>query len=79
MPDKLEHFMARLFTDREFRESFLADPAAIGAREGLSTDQCRAVAAMPRQDLHTAARSYTHKRESARPRPVSWVGRILGR
>jgi hypothetical protein len=78
MQDRLEHFMARLLTDRAFREEFLAAPQAVGAREGLSEDQCRAVMAMPPRDLHTAARSYAHKRQS-KPRPASWMRRMFGR
>ena len=79
MQDRLERFMARLLTDRAFRDEFLATPQAVGAREGLSEDQCRAVAAMPPRDLRTAARSYEHKRQSMPPRPASWVRRLFGR
>jgi hypothetical protein len=79
MQGRLEHFMARLFTDRAFRERFLADPAGIGTREGLSADECRAVVAMPATDLATAARSYEYKRGDARPRRASWLRRVLGR
>ena len=79
MQDRLERFMARLYTEREFREKFLADPTATGAREGLSAEQCRAVAAMPLDHLHRAARSYEHKRGSAKARPASLVRRLLGR
>jgi hypothetical protein len=79
MQDRLERFMARLLTDRAFRDEFVAAPQAVGAREGLSEEQCRAVVAMPPRDLHTAARSYAHKRESMRPRPASWLRRMFGR
>jgi hypothetical protein len=79
MQDRLERFMARLYTDRDFREKFLADPAATGAREGLTADQCRAVAAMPLDHLHRAARSYEHKRDSAKTKPASLVRRLFGR
>jgi hypothetical protein len=78
MQDRLEHFMARLLTDRAFREEFLAAPQAVGAREGLSEGQCRAVMAMPPRDLHTAARSYAYKRQS-KPRPASWIRRMFAR
>jgi hypothetical protein len=79
MPDRLEHFMARLFTDRTFRAAFLADPAGIGAREGLSADECRAVAAMPAADVATAGRSYAAKRGAGRPQRASWLRRVFGR
>jgi hypothetical protein len=78
MQGKLEHFMARLFTDRAFRARFLADPAGIGAQEGLSADECRAVAAMPAADLATAARCYDYKRSDAKPQRASWLRRLVG-
>ena len=78
MQDRLERFMARLLTDRAFREKFLADPLATGAGEGLSPEQCRAVAAMPVNDLQVAARSYAHKRGS-KPQPRSLLRRLLAR
>ena len=77
MPDRLEHFLARLYTDQEFRAAFAADPAAIGAREGLSAEQCRAVAAMPPDHLHRAARSYAFKRGGKR-KPWSFLRRLFG-
>jgi hypothetical protein len=79
MPNRLEHFMARLFTDRTFREAFLADPAGIGAREGLSGDECRAVMAMPAADVATAGRSYAAKRGEGKPRRTPWLRRVFGR
>jgi hypothetical protein len=79
MQDRLERFMARLLTDRAFRDAFFADPMAVGVREGLSDEQCRLAASMPRQDLRTAARSYEHKRQSAPPKRASWIQRVFGR
>jgi hypothetical protein len=78
MPDRLEHFLARLYTDGAFRAAFVADPAATGAREGLSAEQCRAVATMPLDQLRRAARSYEHKR-AGKVRPLSWMRRLRGR
>jgi hypothetical protein len=78
MQDKLERFMARLLTDRGFREKFLADPMATGAQEGLSAEQCRAVAAMPSNGLRVAARSYEYKR-GAKAKPASVLRRLFGR
>ena len=63
--------------DRAFRERFLADPAAIGAQQGLSSDECRAVATMPAADLATAARSYEHKRGDVQPQRASWLRRVF--
>ena len=79
MQDRLEHFMARLYTDGEFRKAFIADPAAIAAREGLSADQCGAVAAMPLDHLQRAARSYAQKRDGAKARLPSLLRRLVGR
>jgi hypothetical protein len=79
MQGKLEQVMARLFTDRDFREAFLADPVTVGAREGLSAEQCRAAAAMPVGDVRRAARSYEYKRGDGMPRRKSWLRQVLGR
>jgi hypothetical protein len=72
MQADIERLLARLLTNRAFRERFLADPADIARQEGLSPEEAQAVAAMPMQDLRTAARSYQHKRDSKGPprRPV---------
>ena len=78
MQDNLERFLARLYTERAFRAAFFADPAATGAREGLSAEECRAVAAIPPDHLNRAARSFGHKR-STKARPASILHRLLGR
>jgi hypothetical protein len=78
MPDRLEHFLARLYTDGEFRAAFVADPAATGARVGLSAEQCRAVAAMPLDHLHRAARSYEYKRDGKK-QPRSLLRRLFAK
>jgi hypothetical protein len=71
--------MAQLLTDRGFREAFLADPTRIGAREGLTAEECRAVAAMPAVDVATAGRSYAAKRGDGRPQRASWLRRVFRR
>lgn len=78
MQDRLERFLARLYTERAFREAFLADPAAVGASEGLSAEECRAVAAVPPDQLSRAARSFAHKR-NGKARPASLLRRLFGR
>jgi hypothetical protein len=60
----IERFLARLLTDRAFRERFVADRINVAQQEGLSTAEAQAMAAMPVQDLRTAARSYQHKRDA---------------
>ena len=64
MQADLERLLARLLTDRAFLERFLADPIDMARHEGLSPEEAQAVAAMPVQDLRTAARSYQQKRDS---------------
>jgi hypothetical protein len=64
MQADVERLLARLLTDRAFLERFLADPIDMARQEGLSPGEAQAVAAMPMQDLRTAARSYQHKRDS---------------
>lgn len=60
--EKVEIFLARLFVDRTLRERFLLDPEGVAGQHGLSAQECRSVAAMPVQDLQTAARSFERKR-----------------
>ena len=77
MQADVERFLARLLTDRAFRERFLADPAGVASQEGLSPEEAQSIAAMPVQDLRTAARSYQHKRDSKvqrspRSRLIDW-------
>ena len=62
MQHQLEHFFARLLTDADFRERFLADPAAVASEAGLSPAECDAAAKLSAEDLRTAARSFAHKR-----------------
>jgi hypothetical protein len=74
MQADVERLLARLLTDRAFRERFLADPIDMARQEGLSAEEAQAVAAMPAPDLRTAARSYQHKRNSkAPPRRGGWL------
>jgi len=65
MQADVERVLARLLTDRGFREGFLAAPADVARQEGLTPEEAEAVARIPAQGLRTAARSYRHKRESS--------------
>jgi len=79
MQADVERFLARLLTDRGFRERFLAAPADVARSEGLTPEEAEAVARMPARAIRTAARSYQHKRESsaaagARNWWANWLG-----
>jgi len=78
MQADVERLLARLFTDRRYRERFLADPLTVAREAGLSPAETEEVARMPGQDLRTAARSYQHKRDAnlrpgARKRLLDWL------
>jgi hypothetical protein len=79
MQADVERLMARLLTDREFRQRFVADPSGVARDEGLSPEEAQAVAQMPIRDLHTAARSYHHKRASnGQHQRRGWLARWFG-
>jgi len=64
MQADVERLLARLLTDRELRERFIADPTRIAIAEGLSAEEAELIARMPVQDLRAAGRSYEHKRKA---------------
>lgn len=64
MQADVERLLARLLTDRELRERFIADPARIAIAEGVSAEEAEMIARMPVQYLRAAARSYEHKRKA---------------
>jgi hypothetical protein len=64
MQADVERLLARLLTDRELRERFIADPERIAVAEGLSAEEAELIARMPEQDLRAAGRSYEHKRKA---------------
>jgi hypothetical protein len=64
MQADVERLLARLLTDDELRERFLAHPACVARQEGLSAVEAEAIARLPAQDLSIAARSYQHKRNA---------------
>jgi hypothetical protein len=64
MQADLERLLARLLTDQEFLERFLADPAGVAGDEGLSPEEASAVACLSSQDLRIAAHCYQLKRDS---------------
>jgi len=76
MQADVERLLARVLTDRAYRQRFLADPGGVAHEEGLSEAEAREVAEMCMQDLQSAARSYQHKRDSsAKRRTRNWLRR----
>jgi hypothetical protein len=75
MQAEIEGLMARLLTDRALRERFAADPYAVARAHGLSAQESDEIAALPMQDLVTAASSYEHKRGTRRRR--GWRQHLL--
>ncbi len=62
----LETFLARLYTDRDRLDRFLADPAGEARRAGLSEVEAAALAEADLVGLAMAASSYEHKRQRRR-------------
>jgi hypothetical protein len=65
---QFETFLARLYTDREFRERFLGAPQQVAAEAGLGEDEQRAAVEIDQPGLLMAARSYEFKRAGRRSR-----------
>lgn len=65
---EVEAFLARLYTDEDFRVRFLRSPGQVLARENISAEQRTALAAIDPSELILAANSYRHKRESRKRR-----------
>jgi hypothetical protein len=59
---EVQRALARLYTDGEAREGFLADPAAGGAALGLSAADAALLAGLPAQQLRFFAASLRRKR-----------------
>jgi hypothetical protein len=59
---RFETFLARLYSDRGFRERFLAAPESVATEAGLDDHEQRAAVDIDRVGLLMAARSYELKR-----------------
>jgi hypothetical protein len=59
---RLEAFLARLYTDDAARAAFLADPRGQALAAGLSPDDADALCRIDRLGLELAANSFAHKR-----------------
>jgi len=79
---RLEAALALLYTDEQAREAFCAAPRAWARGLGLDEGEVEALAAIDRDGLAMAARSYAAKREArARDRrggAGGWLRRVLG-
>jgi len=73
----LEAFLARLYTDANARRNFLADPRGSAVRAGLEPSEVDGLAAIDRDGLELAARSFEKKRTAREPRRSSWRRRLL--
>ncbi len=75
----LEAFLARLYTDEAFLQSFLANPAAVALSAALTKEETAEVLRINTADLQVAARSFARKRHS-NPRPIpTLLARFLHR
>jgi hypothetical protein len=59
---ELEHTLARLYADAQFRGAFLRDPAGTLAPLDLTPQERQDLSTMDRAGLVMAAASYQHKR-----------------
>jgi hypothetical protein len=57
-----ETFLAKLYTDAEFRRRFLDDPQQMAAGAGLSTEEVSHLTAIDRVGLELAAKTFAYKR-----------------
>jgi len=69
---RLEAFMALIYTDATARCAFLADPRGVAAGAGLDPSEVDALAAIDRVGLELAARSFAGKRAARQRRPSAW-------
>jgi hypothetical protein len=72
-----ESLLARLYTDAEFRKSFLNDPGVALEGAHLTEEEKSDLRAIDRTGLVMAAHSFFHKRKRRRPRSLlrRWLAR----
>jgi hypothetical protein len=71
---RLEAFLARIYTDPALEARFVADPEGEARRAGLDVEEAAALAGIDRVGLELACRSFARKRAARRPRP-GWLAR----
>ncbi len=57
-----QNFLARLFTDQEYRSGFAADPARVGGEAGLSTDEIEQMSSVSGKEIDVFSESLFWKR-----------------
>ena len=62
MPDSVQHFLARLYTDAELRARFLARPYEEARAAGFDEERARELAKIDPKGLELAAESFARKR-----------------
>lgn len=72
----LEAYLAKLYTDIDAREAFLADPERAAHAAGISDADAAALQFIDKVGLRMAAASYAHKREQHR-RPKKGLYQLL--
>jgi hypothetical protein len=75
---QFEAFLARLYTDEQFRVRFIANARAEADRANLSKDECAALEKIDRVGLEIAARSFAKKREQKASTGKKWFERLFG-
>ena len=61
-----EAFLAKIYTDADFRRRFLDDPQRLAAEHGLSEEESSHLMNIDRVGLELAAKTFAYKRASAR-------------
>ncbi len=74
MSPRFEAALARLYTDRDALDRFLADPQREAALAGLDAGEATALSSIDPVDLRLAAQSFSHKRSNSRQR--SFLARL---
>jgi len=79
MRPEFETFLARLYTDAQLRERFLADPRSEAQRHQMTVEECAALERIDRVGLELSARSFAHKRtlKASGRRERSWWRRCV--
>jgi hypothetical protein len=72
MRSEFEAFLARLYTDAQVRQRFLADPRGEAQRHSMTDEECAALERIDRTGLEMSARSFAHKRAIKESRRSWW-------